>query len=384
MKAFVHIGAPKTGTSSIQAFLRANVDALAARGVHYDIASPNQKSQIDLPLAVRARLGVMLPNRDEQLRYGVPDMETLRARGEAAMARLSALVPTWPGQVAVFSSEHIYPWLNSVEAVHTFDTMMGEIFSEVRYILYIRDQEELILSLYSQDVKNGGSARLHGFFNRILRFMDLEQGVMRWVDAIGRDRFDLRLLDKEFLAEGDLLTDFALACGLPIEGLDRPPPMNERLTAAGAELLRTLNARIPHILPEGGFNPLTHSLVAQVTGLSDPGTRISLSPEQRKRLNARVAAGNEALRAALFPDRPSLFTERETAGAPAGRPLAEALDLAAQMIIRLRMGEWQALPEQDRARARVRTPTENGSTVAAAETEPQSPPAVGAAQSKSR
>ena len=40
MKAVIHIGMPKSGTSTIQAFLDMNRDALSQRGVLYDRFAP--------------------------------------------------------------------------------------------------------------------------------------------------------------------------------------------------------------------------------------------------------------------------------------------------------------------------------------------------------
>lgn len=380
MKAVVHIGAPKTGSSTIQEFLRLNADELAARGVHYDAAGTRQKSQLDLPIAALAQMGKLLPSLDEQLRYGVPDLATQRTQGEAAMTRIATLIPSWSGHLAIFSSEHIHPWLDSVDAIRTFDAMMRAHFDEVRYVLYIRNQEDLILSLYSQDVKNGGTARLNAYFNRILPFMDLEKGVMRWLKSVGRDRFELRLLDRDFLEDGDLLADFALTCGFSLDGLTRPAPQNESMTAPAAELLRTMNARIPRLLPEGGVNPLAWGLEEQVILLSGPGPRLSLTEDQRERLHRTVADGNEMIRKTFFPERERLFSVVQDIPALGGRPMAEALDMAVRMIIRLRMGDWQVLSDDDRKRARRRSPAENSSAVASSKDTPISPLPTGAAE----
>jgi len=359
MKAIVHIGAPKTGTSTLQSFMKANAAELSARGFRYAPLYPHRKSEFELPMAALARLDKPLPSRDEQLRYGAPDLETQKQQAEADIARLAAEVKGRSEHTALFSSEHIFPWMRSAASIASFDGLFREIFSEVHYILYIRNPEDLVLSLYSQNVKNGGSMRLDAYFRKLLPGLDIEPRVRAWVKTVGRERFDLRLFDRDALLEGDLVRDFCAACGIELEGLVPPERVNESLTATAAELLRTMNSRIPRLLPEGGFNPLAAGLVDWAMSAAADGPRMALSEKQRAVLAKHVDDGNERLRKAFFPERKTLFSapRKEKEEVPLRKDVLEqSLDLAARLIIQLRMGELRTLTADERKTAIRRKP----------------------------
>lgn len=351
MKAIVHIGAPKTGSSTIQEFLFQNTDALAQKGFRFSRNVPGRGSQFEYPIAALARLDRLLPAPDTQARHSSTDLAVHKQIGAAAEAELAAKRATWTEPVALFSSEHIHPWLRRTDEIQSLDRMFGAHFDSVRYILYIRNQEDLVASSHSERIKRGSNRRHQDFLEQRLDHLDYEPRVRLWLDVVGRDRFDLRLLDPGFLKDGNLLSDFASACGFTLDGLTIPPRINESLSAPAAECVRAMNERIPGTRHDGVRNPLRKGVLERVDELTPADApRITLTEAQRRRIRGRVGPGNEALRARFFPDRESLFQPRPAAEAPEREQILEdALDLMVQMFIDLRTGKMPVLtPEEAR------------------------------------
>jgi hypothetical protein len=356
MKAIVHIGAPKTGSSTIQEFLFRNTEALAAQGFRFHRNVAGRGSQFEYPLAALASIGRLLPGREEQTRYSSTDLATHQATGAAVLAELAANRADWREPVALFSSEHIYPWIVAPAEIAALDRIFAAHFDEVRYVLYIRNQEDLIVSEYSEVLKRGSNQRLAGLIEQRKPSLNWEPRVRNWEKVVGRTRLDLRLFDPTFLVDGDLLADFAATCGVQLAGLDIPPRVNESLTAAAAECLRMMNERIPQLLHDGRPNPLRKGMIWHLTKITPAGAPgLALSPQQFAELQALVAAPNERLRADFFPDRETLFSKPKDRR-PAEREvvLEEALDLASRLFIRLRLGQMPGLADTEKATAVVR------------------------------
>lgn len=349
MKAIVHIGSPKTGSSSIQAFLHHNAAEIARRGVRFQRNVPDRGSQFEYPLAALAIQGAMIPSKDGRVRYKARTVEEARANYAGYAETLKSYPKRFDEPVALFSSEHFLPWIHDESLVQQVDRMFGDVFDEVRYVVYLRRQEDLLVSQYSEQVKRGANVPLDQFIGRRLKAVNHFRVISRWANVVGHERMDVRLLERDFLRDGDLITDFCHACGFSPEGLQLPPRENESITVTAAEVMRHLNLRIPEVLPTTGANPLRRGLLEHVTALTDGDPAIRLNPHQKARVHNHVAQGNERLRAAFFPDRPALFADRDGQEPPMPRYEVQekALDVLTEVLIRLRTGDIPGLSQRE-------------------------------------
>ena len=120
MKALVHIGAPKTGTSSIQSFLYRNAAALAAQGARYEREVAHRGSQFEYPMAAMLARGVLPRQEEQKIRYRAVDA-AMQARVYGGVAeRLKSFPRRHAEPLAVFSSEHCLPWLHTDDLVAAF------------------------------------------------------------------------------------------------------------------------------------------------------------------------------------------------------------------------------------------------------------------------
>ena len=362
MKAFVHIGAPKTGSSSIQSFLHANHQALAAQGMQVLLGHPRNGSQMNLALAALARIDRLPPSREQQMRYGAPTLAAERILADALNATLAGIAKTWTGRGVLISSEHIQPWLSDRTAVTALDDLMKSHFSEISYIFYMRNPVDLITSAYSERIKRGATMSLDEFIAGRSEKIDHHRDAALWVDTLGRERISLRLLERDFLKNGDLIDDYAACCGIDMKGLERPPRVNESLSVEAVEVLRVFNARVPQIVDVRTRNPMGAGVIRRLMKHPKAKTRIALTTGQREKVESSVRDSNERLRATFFPDRPVLFgpLSDRAANPPREESLVAAVEIAIDFFVAQRSGNFSEVKEEDRHLAKVIKPEKVG------------------------
>ena len=364
MKAFVHIGAPKTGSSSIQSFLHANHQALAAQGLQVLLGHPRNGSQLNVALAALARIDLLPPSKEQQMRYGAPTLGAERILADALGAALSGIARTWQGHGVLISAEHIQPWLADEKAILSLDGLMKSHFAEVGYIFYMRNPVDLITSAYSERIKRGATMGLDEFIAGRSEKIDHHRDAALWVDTLGRDRIALRLLERDFLKNGDLIDDYAACCGIEMNGLERPPRVNESLSVEAVEVLRVFNARVPQIVDVRTRNPMGAGVIRRLMKHSKAKTRIALTADQRDKVESSVRDSNERLRAAFFPDRTALFgpPSDRSPNPPREESLVAAVEIAIDFFVAQRNGTFAEIKEEDRHLAKVIKPEKIGKT----------------------
>jgi hypothetical protein len=322
---YVHIGLHKTGTSSIQAFLRKNKPALLERGWLYPRTGWTAGGHHNLAYELLGR----------------------KRFSEAAgrLSELEAEIAQAPN--AIVSSEEL-EFLELAE-VRRLKAAIGE--RETRILVYLRRQDALIGSTYAQQVKMG--ARMKPFDDYALASLynprfDFAQLLSRWGGVFGREALEVAVVSDE-TAGPRLYDDFLARVGLG-EAADLPRPgkrMNESPTAAEIEILRRAadKARRPGRPPRPQdmlqLQEIAAALVEETPALQGAG-RLALSPQMYARVAARFGPGNaraaamvsgKPMRRALAFDAYSPPEAAEVAPAAAARAIGKALkrwDFAAQ------------------------------------------------------
>lgn len=307
MKALIHIGIPKSGTSSIQAFLGQNRDALAAQGVLYAPFNPEFGSQFEFAVTALEACGDTIAPELERRRLRFACGADQRAYVAGYRAFLDRSLHGTGAARFIGSSEHIHAWLVRPEQIAALDRFLGARFSEVRYLLYLRAQDELILSGYSEAVRRGAWQDFDSYLARHMRQSHWSR-LKLWHRVIGRGRLHLRLTRRDALVDGDLLSDFCAVAQIDAQGLIRPPRVNEALSAAEIALRRRLNRVLPVLGRDGKLHPLYRLALRQLTPLiRGQGARLRLSEQARAEILARNRADNEKIRKRYFPKREVLF-----------------------------------------------------------------------------
>ena len=216
MTVYVHIGLHKTGTSSIQAFLRKNKPALLERGYLYPRTGWTAGGHHNLAYELLGRK-----------RF---------SEAPGRLADLEAEIATAPN--AILSSEE-FEFLELAE-VRRLKAALGE--REARIVVYLRRQDALIASTYAQQVKMGARMRPFEDYARASLYnprFDFSQLLGRWAGVFGKDSLEVAVVSDQTAGQR-LYDDFLGRLGLgEAADLPRPPKrMNESPSAAEIEILR--------------------------------------------------------------------------------------------------------------------------------------------------
>jgi ubiquinone/menaquinone biosynthesis C-methylase UbiE len=273
-QVYIHIGFPKTGTTSIQVWLSGNADALAAQGALYPVAG---RGEGDYRFGHHLFPNALAQNPLSELATSWPDMDELHSEIANSAAR-----------TIILSSEDFATKLDR-PAIHLLAHKLSDI--DVRIICYVRRQDEFIISVWSTAVANYGEK--NSLSDCLVQpWLDYAGTVGLWASAFGVGAIILRAYEESQLVGGDAVVDFLSVCGLdPLMDCGSLPQErhNQRLPAHIALILAYLNA---HNVDRSVVTHL-HTLGAN----SDGGNNQLqlLTPQERSALLARHAEGNTVL-----------------------------------------------------------------------------------------
>ena len=200
VQLFLHIGAYKTGSTSIQSFLRSNQDILLANGVDYPLFPGDPQSHTMLKGAIRRRDHMMVEACAEALRSSVSSPQVKRV---------------------ILSSEHFWPtpYVQLVELA----SILNQFFSAVKVVFYVRNHVDMWISLLSQQAKAlryktnsplwGAQADFIGPHIREYG-MYYSQVVKSYQQLFGKDSVVVRPYQRSIFKDGDVIKDFISVCSL--------------------------------------------------------------------------------------------------------------------------------------------------------------------------
>ena len=308
MKAIVHIGTEKTGTSSIQLFLLKNRKKLLRHGYHF-LQSAGSTNNWALP----AYCSVENRFDDFYRIHNVKDEAELEAFKKRFVKNFEAELRACDRNVhtVIISSEHFHSRLRTDEEIRNVQQLLSRHFSEIKIVCYLREQGATCASWYSTSMKSGGTDSFFDFVRRCrpdnyyFNYLEL---LNKWESFFGFEALDVALFDPQRFLNGSLLDDFTSRIDSALVGNldDIVRPENESLNPAGQALARAVNLAFPTESDAPDAGDTRDRLKEMVAGrLSGRGQQ--LSPSMRRAVYESFIDSNEALRRKFFPDHEYLF-----------------------------------------------------------------------------
>ncbi|QZY28151.1 hypothetical protein [Nocardioides coralli] len=319
MHLVLHPGMGKTGTSTIQTFLRTNRATLLEHGVLYP-TTPGQVRHLRLglfitPDATFSGSRVAHRERRDPRWREVIDHSPAGFREAFRRALLDEVERSGASRV-VLSDEAVF------RAPDASLRILGDFTSahaqSLRVVCYLRRQDDHLVSRYQQAVKTGEVRRMADRTDEIdlVGVYDFAGRLRAWERLVQPTQLIVRRFDRSEFREGSLIEDFLDAAGIAIPGqqLQPVPRRNESLDAESVEFLRLVN--LHRVEAEGGRpgrlnnRKLTKRLTAACQGptLTLPGTVLDA-------FMARWEAGNREVASKYFGEDGDLFhVPRKTEG----------------------------------------------------------------------
>lgn len=304
-RCFLHIGAPKTGTTLLQQLCWENRKPLLDAGILYPASGARRGGHHDYAFLMDG---------------GYPEWATPQPRDLAALeADLAEELRRFDGDI-LLSSEDFYMYPHPGKLLGTLERTGVLKRRNPRIIVYLRRQDDAHESWYNQTIKALGYH--HTLSESLQTFHDLwdyDANLQRWSAVFGEDALIVRLYgDREFTG-GTLVNDFLSVIGVPVAGFKIPAErINTGLNYDLLEMQRCIN-RLPLTVQEKRRfhkSMIELSLRAKGTGLFDESPALDRSGAAA--IMASYADGNRRVaerylgRADLFSEPPD-FPERDTA-----------------------------------------------------------------------
>ena len=264
--AFVHIGTPKTGTTALQSRLFASRDQLAAMGYHYLSNSANHSESISMAFWCEkdaAKLG--------KYRW-IDTPEAFTAHRAKLRCDLEEQIARSAPRYLIISAEGLCEFHET--EVQDFISFLQAHFENVRIIAYAREPQSWMTSACQQATKWLG-ATLDDLFQSP-RTPDHAQWFQPFIDAVGRENFDLRQYGNSS-EPFDVIRDFCNALGIKhLPSIDAPGGTNTSVSRQTAIMLSAINAQTPPFVdhrhnPFRAFNVVADARI--------PGEKFSLPSE---------------------------------------------------------------------------------------------------------
>jgi hypothetical protein len=150
MKIYVHIGLEKTGTTSVQQFLHKERESLVKHGILYP-STFGQTNHIKLSQSI-INLKKKTPARKI---FGIDSIESLNNFKEELKAAFMDEVDKSCPKKIIISSEQLSALVSSKEEVCELEGFFRNINPSFTYLLTVRNQEDIMQSMYSTMIKSG-------------------------------------------------------------------------------------------------------------------------------------------------------------------------------------------------------------------------------------
>jgi len=231
-RVYLHIGAPKTGTTYLQAVLFRNRDRLRAAGVLYPGTSADAHFRATLDVR-----GLTFGGYDDPATDG-------------AWRQLVKTVRDWPGESVVLSHE-----LLGGSPTETIESLLADLaHAEVHVVCTARDFGRQVPAVWQEMVKNRRDLTYETYLAQVTgarkgrgakvfwRQQDIAGVLARWSQLIPPQRVHLVTVPPAGAPSGLLWVRFCAAVGLDAEVYDTEAPRtNASLGLAEGELVRRVN-----------------------------------------------------------------------------------------------------------------------------------------------
>lgn len=241
MKAFLHIGTEKTGTTTLQNFLANNRQNLLDNNYLYP-NTPGKTNHIKLPIL--ASDSKKFPNMHKA--WKLYSTEKIDKFTTEFMEGLEQELTLSNCENVVFSSEHCSSRLIAEEEIQNLKSLLNNFVEDIEVIIYLRRQDKFLASTYSTAIRAGHTYQFsipsqksietrYNYYNILNKF----------AKVFGKNKITVRIFESSQMIEGDLIKDFTHTIGLKTDdSYTSVPNLNTSLDVYSLEYTRLLNKNL--------------------------------------------------------------------------------------------------------------------------------------------
>lgn len=336
MLGILHIGAEKTGTTTLQETFHENRAVLSGSGIYYP-STPGRKQHSQLAFYGMDEGRENIHTRDHP-QFGSAHRAEWRKAFSTTFADEIASAATRHDQLLI-STELFHSQLVSADEIARVKALLDNWCSEYRVIFYMRRQDQLAVSLYSTRLRTTGSrlAILPGD-DRRLHYYDFRNLLDLWGSVFGKAALRPRVFEKARLHQQDLVADFLAAADLPAlaDALRVAPHRNSALSRDAQTFLYRFNENSDALPLDFSRRRRTTRIVSAFLEENCKGPPSLPSRSAARDFCDIYREGNDSIageffsRDALFDDDFSMYPEQERA--PDSLDANQIMELATKVI----------------------------------------------------
>ena len=342
-RVYLHVGAPKSGTTYLQRVLETNRARLHDAGVR--VVGDTHLDRIHAAMVIRQD----------------PRLEALPERARTSWVRLVKQIHSWRGDVAVLSYE-LFAGASADQVEAALADLEG---LEVHVVITARDLGASVPSAWQERLKFALTTRLEDWKPRPesagaraewgWRTMDPAGVAARWGATLPPERVHIVTVPRDHADRTELWRRFAAACRISAPGLVlEVERANQSLGVVAAELLRRINDKVRDPITGNREqarwlrDTLAHEILVPLG--SEP---IGLTDAQYADAERRAERSADRILAAGYDvqgDLADLAATRPDARLPGEVTDAELLETAVETVVRLLGLVRERTLERDAAR----------------------------------
>ena len=322
-RLILHIGTEKTGSTSIQVFLRINQKRLAEAGV----GVPSELGD-----TLHFRLQLLANDEDTNddfiMNLGLHKNRELREntlsewRNQLYQEVESSAAQTW-----IISCETLHSRLLKDSELVRLKKILSPLFDRIDVLVYLREPLSMVTSRLTENAKSAIPVVIpEPVANQEFDIADHQATLQRWESAMGPGKLIVRIFESESLVGGNVIYDFMEACELEQENYLIPRYQNPSLSRYGLKLTEEINRHVPRrwidgTLIKSRWQLMCH-IMTQLRGGYIP------SPEEIKKYDQFYEERNEWVRCNYFPEKEKLFTKTWQTSLLTNKAAEESTNLA--------------------------------------------------------
>jgi len=250
MHCIVHIGTNKTGSTSLQAALAENRDALRQQGFCYPKTGTLPTQRWRKHAGLRFALAPHMPAHPSKLTrtLGIDDETQRQHYRERLIDGLLKEIHAAPAPHTVILSDEDYVNAAGRRPVNQLLEFLLEHFDRVTVIVYVRKLRPFLRSYYSQKIKQGYVQNFEGCVRDFFERPRLSKRLQLWERNDPNYQLLVNRYSAQDLAGGDIVQDFCSRFQIEL-ATARPYRVNRSLSLSGLQWLRRINAWCAPALP---------------------------------------------------------------------------------------------------------------------------------------
>lgn len=295
----LHVGTEKTGSTSIQSMLSDSYSELIASQTLFpsSLGAPGHIHFTACALANKPLHPIrnLLSLKDNNAFNEFVSETKIRLKQEISVARPSKII---------ISDEHIAPHLSDKETLLALKNMCSEFGEVTSVIIYLREQDDFRLSLFSEAVKSGN---LKGFdplqplpiFHDIPYRLDYLAILNNLSSVFGKHLIFPRIYDRNLFPDMNVCADFINICGINLTiPYDSKPEQNKSIDARVIKHLAYISSFLNN-LNYNWSEKLRQTIIRNCRSIfSGPG--VILSTEAHINYMRQFSAKNDLIQEAYF------------------------------------------------------------------------------------